>query len=153
MESYFESLDYNQLVLELVREIRGGKSQAWLNKRLGVQHNLSYRYESGYKKIYWDEFVTFTKVFKIDWQKIMPLELIMDLQPEAGIEIFKELQKDISQEVFLRKMDLKLNQLVKLNKGHSRISLESMLKAIQITRNGLLDFLECICDPKNLKIC
>ena len=61
---------YKNVACELIKALRGERSQQWVNERLGHQnYNVVSRWETGQQRIYWKDFVELTKVFKIDVRK------------------------------------------------------------------------------------
>lgn len=62
--------DMSLISQQVIRAIRGDKSQAWVNQRLGAASNLVHRWENGHAKASWPDFMSFVAVFKIDLQTL-----------------------------------------------------------------------------------
>lgn len=58
---------FKRITLELLKALRGSKSQSWVNTKLKTTYNLVSRWENGQRRIYWDEFQQLIKVLKIDF--------------------------------------------------------------------------------------
>lgn len=59
-------VDFSLVSRQIIKTIRGAKSQAWVNQRLGAGSNLVHRWENDHAKTSWDDFLKFCSVFKID---------------------------------------------------------------------------------------
>jgi transcriptional regulator with XRE-family HTH domain len=65
-----KEISFKDITLHIIREIRGIKSQNYVNSRLGFSSNQMSRWERGQAKMDWYSFNLFCKVLKIDLQTI-----------------------------------------------------------------------------------
>lgn len=64
--------NYKKLRQELIRAIRGDKSQTFINKRLGYRSNQVAKWESGRGRILWPDFVSFCNVCHFNLRQPFP---------------------------------------------------------------------------------
>lgn len=62
---------YEELVKDLVLQIRGHRSQESLRKKFNATYNICSKWERGKKQVSWTEFVLLCKLCKVDLQKVM----------------------------------------------------------------------------------
>lgn len=65
------SMDYSKLRKELLLHLRGQLAQSQVNKKLGVNFNKMYRWESGVSHIMWPDFVDLCRILKIPLDKYL----------------------------------------------------------------------------------
>ncbi|POB14479.1 DUF4423 domain-containing protein [Halobacteriovorax sp. DA5] len=63
--------DFDELSQQLIRSIRGDKSQEWVNQKLGASSNIVHRWEKGHSKTSWEDFLSLCDIFKIDLKNIL----------------------------------------------------------------------------------
>lgn len=59
-------MDTKKVQAELIKAIRGQRTQGQVSQRLGSKFNIVYKWESGRTKISWPDFVRLCKVCKVD---------------------------------------------------------------------------------------
>ena len=64
-------INYSTLTQELIKGLRGKKSQNYYNKRLKQKTNQIHRWETGKSKITWVEFMRLLQLFKIDFRLLL----------------------------------------------------------------------------------
>ncbi|MGI4992867.1 hypothetical protein ACRXCV_09570 [Halobacteriovorax sp. GFR7] len=64
--SLSQEINYDELSQQLIRSIRGEKSQDWVNQKLDASSNIVHRWEKGHSKVSWADFLKLCKIFKID---------------------------------------------------------------------------------------
>lgn len=84
-------MDFHIISRELIRAIRGHRSQATLNARLGYKSNQVHRWESGSSRILWSDFVRFSGCCKISIESILRNEIGYNDDPQNGRKFFSYL--------------------------------------------------------------
>jgi len=64
-----QALDYNQLAIEIIRQLRGDLSQRDLSQKLGFSYNQIGKWESLVTQIKWDDFLHLAKTLNIPIEK------------------------------------------------------------------------------------
>jgi hypothetical protein len=149
-------MDYEQLACELVRALRGARSQSWLSHRLRLKSNLVYRWEAG------RAWPTALRVFQICHTLRMPVAERLPTFLAQPVS-FGQLHTGDGLIRFLQHLAEPLNVSdIAARTGHSRfvisrwlcgkttIRLPDFLRFVDATSLRLLDFLQLLVDPKEL---
>jgi len=145
-------MDHEALARELVRVMRGKRSQPWLSRRLGLRSNLVYRWEAGRAFPTAMQFFRICRLTKtqgsLDFERFLGGEWRLDLETQqgvggllkrlAGAAPVSEIAKELGQSRFVVSRWLT---------GKTQIRLPELLGFIQATTRRLLDFLSVYLDP------
>lgn len=143
-------MNANQISKELVKTIRGRKSQIQLSQKLGFGGNQVYRWESGLRKISWLDFVALAKtckcpladsldrLFKYNGKLSDTTRLTQFLVGDAKIV-------KVSQETMISRFAIS-----KWLKGVSSPSLEEIILLIHHCQHALFEFLDDLVGMENV---
>lgn len=124
------TLDYDLLAQQLIRAMRGDKSQEWLNKRLATNSNVIHRWEKGHSKASWEDFVSLCQVLKIDLQKQMLSYFRYQESLEDTVSILSHLFSNKKLNDIAETSGIKISKLRRLMSAQTSLSLNDFLQVI-----------------------
>jgi len=148
-------MDHETLAKELIRVLRGARSQPWLSRRVGLKSNLVYRWEAGRA---WPSTPQFFRVCRAAGQRVAPgLERFIghgdaiELESTQGVaELLRALAGprkvlDIAHAVGRSRFVVS-----RWLAGKTDVRLPDFLRFIEATTLRLLDVLALVLDPATL---
>ena len=145
-----EDLNFEGVCYELIRAIRAHRSQNTINKRLKLNFNQVSRWETGRKRILWNEFVDLCKVCKIDAGKAMNRATGFPGRAKDTGAIFRHLLAETEVKAFAAHLGVSRPTLSRWLLGSVNPPLCEVLKALQASSKSLFLFLEVITDLNEL---
>ncbi len=154
-----EDMDFENLSSELVRAIRGRRSQAALSRHLGYRSNVVYAWESGRA---WPSAAAFFAALKRlgkpagealpqFYQLPSEPELLPELHEPKGVARFlNDLRGRTTVNELARTAGRTRFAVARWLKGQSALRLPDFLRLVQCASLRLLDFLACFVDPSTL---
>ena len=151
-------VDWAQLSQELVKSLRGKRTQGALSRRLGFKTNVVYRWESGQRKFKVSDLIALLSIRQPDaverlWQyagfETTPPGDTMD-----GFDYARwlgVLKGDRTVEEVALGVDLKPAVLRRIFRGDSDPPVDRLLMLVQAMTGRIIDFIELMTDPCNLK--
>ena len=139
-------MNYSLIKRELLKAIRGKHSQNYVNGKLGYSFNQVYRWEAGYKKIPWLDFVQLCRVCKVDLKAAFRYIDFFDLDPERYDILVKELVADDTLKMVGESIGCSQSQLSRWLNKKIVPTLENILKLIYVRRSRLIDFVSQLTD-------
>lgn len=144
-------LSFGTLACELFREIRGEKSQNWIDKHLGYTKNTCSRLENGTIKISWYNFYELCQLRRIDIEtKIFShagyCESVSSPETLLGHLLFGKSKKETA-----ALLELSESQLNRILNGQSKTTMALILMVLHKVNWCLFNVLESIVDPKKLE--
>lgn len=136
------TIQYEDLAADLVRAVRGKRSQIQASRALGFSFNQIGKWESREKKILWLDFCRLNKACEgIVAQALRNLSL--GYSGNEACAILNEMKADRTATAFAKVVGYPRLQLTRWLNGKVEIPLADMLAIIQATRNGLTQFAKC----------
>ncbi len=143
-------MDHKKLKSELLIAIRGGRSQGFINRRLGYNYNQVSKWERGLKRIYWPDFVKFCDVCKIDLKDIINKKLNYPSKPESFNLLIKHLTPRVNIIDIAEKIKVSKFIVRRWLCGQTPPTLENILSIIENFHMQLVDFLDVFVDLENI---
>lgn len=150
---------FEQLARELLKLLRGRRSQRGLSRRLGYDSNVMYRWESGRSWPSAEAFFHLVDVVRPSSQRAVqeflqePLTLDprISLRDTAGVVRFLErLRGDAQVNDIAERVGCSRFTVSRWLSGSTHVRLPELLAYIEVTTLRLLDFLRTLVDPLNL---
>ena len=145
-----EDLNLDGVCYELIRAIRAHRSQNTINKRLKFKFNQVSRWETGRKRILWNEFVDLCKACHIDAGKAMNRATGFPGRAKDTGGIFRHLLAETEVKAFAARLGVSRPTLSRWLLGSVNPPLCQVLKALQVSSKSLFLFLEVIVDLNEL---
>ena len=133
-------INFTKLEQELIRLLRGKRSQGAVNKRLGYKFNQYYRWESGKKRVLWSEFIGIldiadrSNVFRNWLSRILSYNCSLD-KPE---ELLLRLKGNESTKEFAERLETSRYKLYRWLNGEQEPPIWLILSAINKVKVGFL---------------
>jgi DNA-binding transcriptional regulator YiaG len=155
-------MDHDGVAADLLRNLRGKRSQTAFSRHLGYKCNVLYTWESGRR---WPTVETFFRVLtksKVDWPEQLRLFLGGDpswLPKKATAEVewlvpfLHELRGSVSVVEVARRMKTHRATVSRWLNGKAQPRLPELLHLIDVMSERLLDFLALFVDPEALITC
>ena len=152
-------MDYESLSSELLRALRGKRSQTAFSKRLGYRSNVAYAWESGRA---WPTALDFFGILERSGRKLEPAlaaffrvpagdSVQADLKSARGIAAFLDDLRGQTAVVDLARATKRSRFAVaRWLKGDAEPRLPDFLRLLECASLRLLDFLACFIDPSTL---
>lgn len=137
---------------DIVREIRGERSQESVNSALGLNFNQMHRWESGRKRILWSEFVEFCRICDISLVNALQETVQYSRQVDQGHILFSHLVPSLELEAFTSRYQVGAQVARRWRGGESNLTLEGALQAIEFRMHSVLPFLGKILDISRVPI-
>lgn len=147
-------IDYALLVKEVLRDLRGKKSQGQINNRFGFDYNKVAKWENGELSISWTEFLQYATPPEEDENKRITHYLSYYLGYSGSAKELTELLKHLIAKLPLEQVALTINcskaTLYRWLKGETEPSLDYIFKILFLVDNNFLKFISTFSDPNNL---
>jgi len=150
-------MNYETLSSELIRALRGKRSQTAFSKRLGYRSNVAYAWESGRA---WPTALDFFGILERSGRRLEPAlvkfhrgpsEAHHDLRTVTGIAAFlDDLRGQTSIVDLARTAKRSRFAVARWLKGEAEPRLPDFLRLLEAASLRLLDFLACFLDPSTL---
>lgn len=138
-----EEIDYLALRKELLRALRGRRTQGQINQLLHKNYAQAYRWESGRKKMYWNDFLVYCQACRQYDAMANSLRQITkyqgDLHNDADLLHF--LLGGTKASRFIKKTGCSKGQAYRWLAGDSEVPLEIILKSMHIFDKSMFAFL------------
>ena len=149
-------MDYERLSRELIRELRGKRSQWALNRRLGCTSNVSHAWETGARDPSASDFLRLLQVCGREPARVLQdfgvaLKRNASRQPSALVAPWLEdMRRDNSHTELARAIGCNRNTVRRWLGGESEPRLPQLLAFIEVTTHRVLDFVALCVDPSCL---
>lgn len=154
-------MDHEQLARELIKQLRGRRSQRQLSRRLGYQSNVIYRWESGRSWPSAEAFFAFVDQVRAGGGSRRCLEEFLQepLALGAGqslkntpalLDLLQRLRGDARINDIARQLGCSRFAVARWLNGSTHVRLPELLAYIEATTLRLLDFLEVLTSPAKL---
>ncbi|MES1172942.1 MAG: DUF4423 domain-containing protein [Myxococcales bacterium] len=152
-------MDYERLSSELLRALRGKRSQTAFSKRLGYRSNVAYAWESGRA---WPTALDFFGMLERSGRKLEPalaafyrarsgVSVKTDLASARGVAAFlDDLRGQIAVVDLARAAKRSRFAVARWLKGEAEPRLPDFLRLVECASLRLLDFIACFIDPSTL---
>jgi hypothetical protein len=152
-------MNYESLSSELLRALRGKRSQTAFSKRLGYRSNVAYAWESGRA---WPTALDFFVILERSGRKLEPVLAAFfrlpagasakaDLRSARGIAVFLDDLRGQTAVIDLARATQRSRFAVaRWLKGDAEPRLPDFLRLVECASLRLLDFLACFIDPSTL---
>lgn len=151
-------MDFEKLAIELVRALRGQRSQTAFSKRVGYRSNVASAWEAGRA---WPTAARFFRVAERAGRKLDGLasfhrqaqsaSLVRGLTTPAGVAAFLDDLRGATATVDLaRTAERSRFAVARWLKGEAEPRLPDFLRLVEASSLRLLDFLACFMDPSRL---
>jgi hypothetical protein len=154
-----EDMDYEKLAIELVRELRGRRSQSAFSRRLGYRSNAVYAWEAGrafptaaaffraLKRVGRDVAESLAGFYRLPAER----EQSPDLTTREGVaRLLDDLRGRTSVVELARAAERSRFAVARWLKGLAEPRLPDFLRLVECASLRLLDFVACFCDPARL---
>jgi hypothetical protein len=154
-----EDMDFETLSSELIRAVRGRRSQAALSRHLGYRSNVVYAWESGRA---WPTAADFFGGLRRLGKPVGPslrqfyqlpseAELLPELHKAEGVAaLLNDLRGRTTVNDLARAAHRSRFAVARWLKGQAELRLPDFLRIVQCATQRLLDFLACFVDPSTL---
>lgn len=122
--------------------MRGGRSQNYVNRKLGYKFNQVYRWESGYTSIAWSDFLKFASVCRVDTKSALSETLLFKGSQQKSEDLITHLIGDAkvsSVSTLLSKSRFTVGRWLR---AESEPMLEDILALIHFQGLALAEFIE-----------
>lgn len=152
-------MDYALLARELLRELRGRRSQRALSRRLGFESNVIYRWESGRSAPTAADFFRLVELLKGASADVVgrflhhKFELLPGhslSQPDGVVLLLQHLRGEARINDLARTVGCSRFVMTRWLKGTTQVPLPELLSFIEATTLRLLEFLATLVDPTRL---
>jgi transcriptional regulator with XRE-family HTH domain len=140
--------DYSLLSRQIVKCLRGKHSQEKLNRKLASLSNQIARWESGHAKISWSSFCELCKSCRVPLQEVAFKTLFYDQPVSKEKNLIHYLRLGYSQADLSQKLEISKSQVSKILAGKNRVSLELILRFIDVSPYDLADFVSKLTAPQ-----
>jgi Domain of unknown function (DUF4423) len=157
----WQYMNYESLSSELLRALRGKRSQTAFSKRLGYRSNVAYAWESGRA---WPTALDFFGILQRSGRKLEPAlaafvrvrtgasgEANMDLTSARGVAAFlDDMRGRIAVVDLARATKRSRFAVARWLKGEAEPRLPDFLRLVECASLRMLDFIACFIDPNTL---
>lgn len=147
-EGLTEMLDFAVLKVQILKAMRGTRSQIQISRALGYKHNQVYRWESNRTKITWRDFVRFTKICEAPLAEALEKLLLFTGTPYRYDKLILQLAGNTNRAALASQLGCSAYMLSRWMNRRTEPSLENILKMIQVCSNALFETLDVVvgCD-------
>lgn len=136
--------NYAPLRRELLRSIRGQKSQNFINRKLNFHYNQVYRWESGYTSISWTNFLKFASACKVDVDLALKKIILYSNKSDRYDLLVRHLVGDTSIKTISKLLGKSRFTVGRWLNKQSEPSLDDILSLIHLQALVLGEFLEAM---------
>lgn len=140
------SIDFDWVATEMVKAVRGKRSQNQLNRKLGFSVNQLYRWESGYRKITWKNFVQICSLSRVSIGEILKVEIGFFGDEREIKDLILHLKGQHSLTAFSKLVNLPNTKIRNWAQGRGQVNLSDVLKMIEGSLGVSTDIVAKICD-------
>lgn len=136
---------YELYLQKILTEIRGNKSQTQLSRELGYAFNQYYKYESGSKKIFLDEFFKLCEIQNIKLLSLINQTLMIEASKDTQMHIIERFcHRWVSDDesVVCDRLAISDSTWWRIKKGRARISMHDFLVLIHAFSDRMFLFIE-----------
>jgi len=136
-------LDFTTLTREIVKGLRGDRTQREINDKLGVTFNQMAKWESGEKRLLWKEFLQLCHILGIDMRPVFiaPFRYFGDVEEGGEVILYLSGHKKVAD--IAREMNISRDKVSRWLNRKQDPEFEDMLCAIRTFIPGLLiNFIE-----------
>lgn len=153
-----EIINFKNVIKELLKALRGRRSQEALNRSFGFSFNQVSRWERGVTKIDWPEFVHFCELCHIPLRKKMleifkaPLALFVEenQDPLISQNVVHALMGNLAIDKFSKRYQLPRKSVSKWLSGQAHPSLEQIFFMLHYHSGQLIKLLDCLAGAENI---
>ena len=145
-----KGIDFDQIATEILRDLRGSKSQGQINNSFGFDYNKVAKWENNELSISWQEFLRYTSLAKKDMQQYFRENLVYNGNIESIAEIISHLIKNIPLEQVAASIGCSKATLYRWIKGETEPGIKFILKIIVLVDANFLKFFSAICNISNI---
>jgi transcriptional regulator with XRE-family HTH domain len=133
-------MDIEAVRSQLLKSLRGDRSQNYLSRKLGYRFNQVYRWETGHTKIPWPSFVRLCQICKIDLGATLKNTLGFVEKPERCDLLVKNITAPASQSYMSKKVGVSRFVLSHWISGRTTPSLDDILRLVDKVTFALVEF-------------
>ena len=151
-------MDHGVLASELVRALRGARSQGAINRRLGRSSNAAHGWETGSRQPCASDFFKLARLARVDVARVLS-----DFAPSTeaqhtrhsfdarGTAVWlRALARGRSQSDLARAVQRDRNTVARWLSGDTEPRLPDLLRFVDVTSQRMLDFVAAFVDPRSL---
>jgi transcriptional regulator with XRE-family HTH domain len=143
-------MNYDALASEIVRALRGERSQSALNRKLGFRGNQVQRWEAGTRKVSWLDFLKLCEASSVDLTRHMVRFLSGACDPADTAVLVERIIGGATLADLARETGISRFALARWMQGKSVPNLSDMLCLIQACQYVVFEFLAGFVDLKSL---
>lgn len=137
---------WSNLAQDIVREIRGNRSQDELNSALNLKFNQVHRWETGRKRILWSEFAKLCEICKIPLKKTCENVLRFYAPLDRGDLFFQIAVSQDDIQTFATRYNISIQVVRRWRLGDSELTLDGALRALEFRMHSIIPFLTNLMD-------
>jgi transcriptional regulator with XRE-family HTH domain len=155
-------MDYDALARELLRELRGKRSQTAFSRHLGYKSNVLYTWESGRRSPTAETFFRVATKSRVDWPTQLRLFLgsapqWLPKKPVAQgtwlVPFLEELRGSVPLMEVARRMNIHRATVSRWLNGKAEPKLPEFLHLVDVMSERLVDFVALFVEPSRLPAC
>jgi hypothetical protein len=132
-------MDFDLVARELVRAVRGKRSQTAVNRRLGYAFNQVHRWERGQTRVKWSDFVALCAACRVDLKAALVEVIGFYDDPARGDLVVANLIRPASMTLLQRVAGLSRTEVAHWVAGRVIPRLEHVLLLLEVSRSSLLE--------------
>ena len=152
-------MDHDALAAEIVRELRGTRSQGAMNRRLGRTSNVAHAWERGSRRPTASDFFKLARLARIDVTQVLADFAVTSDAPGARAVFdarhsaawLNALARGRSQSDLARAVARDRNTVARWLSGVSEPRLPDLLRFVEATTQRMLDFVARFVDPRAIE--
>jgi hypothetical protein len=152
------TLDHEALAKQLVRALRGARSQGAINRRLRRSSNVTHTWERGTRHPTASDFLRLAALAKVDVAGVLaefgaidgPVSLTGAAGRSTVSSFITSLTRDTAQAVLARQVERDRNTVARWLSGATEPRLPDFLRIVDSASHRLVDFVAAFTDPEQL---
>jgi transcriptional regulator with XRE-family HTH domain len=145
-------MNYDLAAQELIRALRGERSQVAMNRRLGRRSNVTHAWETGVRQPRASDFL---KMLEVSGRP--PLRVLEKFAPVSGATAktlvrswLRALWRDRPRSELARRLGVNRNTVARWLRGDTEPRLAELLAFVEVTTHRVLDFIAELVDPERV---
>lgn len=143
-------LDCDTIIIEFLKAVRGRRSQAQFNKRLGLPANKIHRWEKGSVSVSWGAFVRICEREKLPLGETCRRVFMIPKEPHRLVDLVRLLTGAGSQRETALKLGVSRSMISRWRSGAVAPDLSQVLQLIDASLYSLPEFMGSLVDPAKL---
>ncbi len=142
---------YEKLKIDLLKTIRGDKTQQQVNKKLGFDFNQVSRWETQQKRILWPEFVRYCELSNINITQSLKRVFTYHDKPEDYKTLVRHLSADKKMSVMSNKTKISRYIIRRWMNNTYPPTLEEMFQVMEVYQSTLINFIDDLVGVEHVK--